>query len=51
MWWGVVDGDRKDYIGTKNEKRKSSRNLEQKKRERGGGGGVGWKEMRGNAVL
>ena len=51
MWWGVVDGDRKDYTRTKNDKRKNSRNLEQKKRERGGGGGVGWKEMRGNAVL
>ena len=48
---GGVDGERKDYIRTKNEKRNSSRNLEQKKRERGGGGGVGWKEMRGNAVL
>ena len=40
MWGGGgVDGDRKDYIRTKNETINISRNLERKERERGGGSG------------
>ena len=39
-----VDGERKDYIRTKNDKRMNSRNLEQIERERDGGGGVGMEE-------
>ena len=39
-----VDGERKYYIRTKNEKRNNSRNLERKERERGGGGGGSMEE-------
>ena len=48
---GRVDGERKDDIRTKNEKRKNSRNLKRKEIERGVGAvGGGWRKMRGNAV-